>query len=147
MPEKSLPWMPFCTSVVVATVLGSITQTQFNLAALQGLGASIDTDVRLQATLHDLVGFSPTLAALVLVAFLVAIPLTSWIAPYLGIWRWPAFLLAGAAAVWLALATANSLAPMPTLIAADRSLAGTLALMACGGCGALAFTWLRGVAR
>ena len=36
-------------------------------------------------------------------------------------------------------ALANALAPMPTLIAADRSLFGTLGLMACGSAGALLF--------
>ena len=38
-----------------------------------------------------------------------------------------------------ALALANTLAPMPTLIAADRHPLGTLALMACGSAGALLF--------
>ena len=39
----------------------------------------------------------------------------------------------------LALALANALAPMPTLIAADRSAIGTLGLMASGSAGALLF--------
>jgi hypothetical protein len=40
----------------------------------------------------------------------------------------------------------NALAPPPTLIAANRSLAGTLWLMGGGTLGALLYTWLRGLA-
>ena len=56
--------------------------------------------------------------------------------------RWLVFALAGALAVLAAMALANALLPMPTLIGANRSLAGTLGLMACGSLGALLFAVL-----
>ncbi|UQY37100.1 hypothetical protein K8U54_11660 [Pseudomonas fulva] len=147
MPQNSRLWLPFGLAVLVATVLGSVVQTQFNLAALQQLGASISPGIRLQATAHDLLGFSPTFAALVIAAFIVALPLTARLAPAQGGLRGLAFLLAGALAVWLALAVANALAPMPTLIGANRTLAGTLALMLCGSLGSLVFARFSGAAR
>ncbi|SHL29911.1 hypothetical protein [Phytopseudomonas punonensis] len=147
MPQNSRLWLPFGLAVLVATLLGSIVQTQFNLAALQQLGASISPGVRAQATLHDLLGFSPTFAALVIAAFIVALPFTAWAAPVCGLLRWLAFSLAGALAVWLALTTANALAPMPTLIGANRTLAGTLALMLCGSLGGLVFARYSGASR
>ncbi|MBD9653338.1 hypothetical protein IB239_00760 [Pseudomonas sp. PDM12] len=147
MPQNSRLWLPFGLAVFVATVLGSIVQTQFNLAALQQLGASIPADIRLQATTHDLLGFSPTFAALVIAAFIVALPLTAWLAPAQGVLRWLIFLLAGALAVWLALTAANAVAPMPTLIGANRTLGGTLALMLCGSLGSLVFARFSAAAR
>ncbi|WP_070885898.1 hypothetical protein M1D96_21325 [Pseudomonas sp. D1-3] len=147
MPQNSRLWLPFGLAVLVASVLGSVVQTQFNLAALQQLGANISPGIRLQATAHDLLGFSPTFAALVIAAFIVALPLTARLAPAQGGLRWLAFLLAGALAVWLALATANAFAPMPTLIGANRTLAGTLALMLCGSLGSLVFARFSGAAR
>lgn len=147
MPQNSRPWLPFCGAVLVATLLGSIVQTQFNLAALQQLGATIPGSVRVHATVHDLFSFSPTFAALVIAAFIVALPLAAWLSPALGALRWLVFLLAGALAVWLALSVANAVAPMPTLIGANRTLAGTLALMVCGSIGSLAFARFSGAAR
>lgn len=147
MPQNTRLWLPFGLAVLVATLFGSIVQTQFNLAALQQLGASISPAVRLQTTAHDLLGFSPTLAALVIAAFIVALPLTAWAAPAGGVLRWLAFVLAGALAVWLALFAANAVAPMPTLIGANRSLSGTLALMLCGSLGGLVFARFSGAAR
>ncbi|SDH63247.1 hypothetical protein SAMN05216588_10625 [Pseudomonas flavescens] len=147
MPHTTRSWLPFCLAVIVATLLGSIVQTQFNLAALQQLGASISTGVRLQATLHDLLGFSPTFAALVIASFLVALPLAAWLVPNAGVPRGLIFLLAGALAIWGALSVANAVAPMPTLIGASRTLAGTLALMVCGSLGSLAFARFSGAGR
>lgn len=143
MPQNSRPWLPFCGAVLVATLLGSIVQTQFNLAALQQLGATIPGSIRVHATVHDLLSFSPTFAALIIAAFIVALPVATWLSSALGPWRWLVFALAGALAVWLALSVANAVAPMPTLIGASRTLAGTLALMVCGSFGSLAYTRLR----
>ncbi|HBX54144.1 MAG TPA: hypothetical protein DEH10_01835, partial [Pseudomonas sp.] len=65
MPSKSRPLLLFVLAVLVATVVGSIIQTQFNLAALQAIGAPMPLDVRLRTTGQDLLGFSPTLGLLV----------------------------------------------------------------------------------
>ena len=50
-------------AVLATTVLGSIAQTQFNLAALAAMGQSIGLELRLQTTLLDLARFAPLLAA------------------------------------------------------------------------------------
>ncbi len=129
----------FFLAVLLASLLASILQTQANLAALQALGAPMPLQVRLGTTCLDLLGFAPTFALLAGLSFAFALPLGQWCARRLPSLRWAIFVLAGAVAIWLALALANALAPMPTLIAADRSAIGTLGLMASGSAGALLF--------
>lgn len=131
--------LAFVLAVLLASLLASILQTQANLAALQALGAPMPLEVRLGTTCLDLLGFAPTFALLAGFGFVFALPLAVWSARRLPPLRWAIFPLAGAVAIWLVLALANALAPMPTLIAADRSLIGTLGLMASGSAGALLF--------
>lgn len=142
MPSLFRTLLYFLLAVLLASALGSVLQTQFNLANLQALGAPMPLTVRLHTTCLDLLGFSPTLAALVLLGFVFALPAASLLARSWPGGRWLLFALAGAVAVWLAMALANALLPMPTLIGANRSLAGTLGLMACGSLGALLFASL-----
>ncbi|WP_322979389.1 hypothetical protein [Pseudomonas sp. C11] len=138
---SSLPrlLLAFVLAVLLASAFASIFQTQSNLAALQALGAPMPLAVRLGTTGLDLLGFAPTFALLAGAGFAFALPLALLLARRLRPLRWAIFLAAGAAAVWLALTLANALAPMPTLIAADRTPLGTLGLMACGSAGALLF--------
>ncbi|QTS86988.1 hypothetical protein JLK41_02140 [Ectopseudomonas khazarica] len=131
--------LAFALAVLLTSAFASIFQTQSNLAALQALGAPVPLDVRLGTTCLDLLGFAPTFALLAGLGFVVALPLSLWLARRLPSLRWAILVVAGATAIWLALALANTLAPMPTLIAADRHPLGTLALMACGSAGALLF--------
>jgi hypothetical protein len=142
MPSKSRTLLYFLLAVLLASVLGSVLQTQFNLANLQALGAPMPLTVRLQTTGLDLLGFSPTFALLVILGFLFALPTAHLLARSWPTGRWLLFALAGALAVWLALVLVNALLPMPTLIGANRSLSGTLGLMTCGSCGALLFAVL-----
>lgn len=142
MPSKSRTLLHFLLAVLLASVLGSVLQTQFNLANLQALGAPMPLGVRAYTTCLDLLGFSPTFAVLVILGFTFALPAASLLARSWPTGRWLLFALAGALAVWLAMALANALLPMPTLIAASRSLAGTLGLMVCGSLGALLFALL-----
>lgn len=139
MSSKPRLLLAFLLAVLLASLLASIFQTQTNLAALQALGAPMPLDVRVGTTCLDLIGFAPTFALLSALGFLVALPLAAWLARRMPPLRWLIFVLAGAAAIWTALALANAVAPMPTLIAADRSPFGTLGLMACGSVGALLF--------
>lgn len=142
MPSKSRTLLYFLLAVLLASVLGSVLQTQFNLANLQALGAPMPLEVRAYTTCLDLLGFSPIFAALVILGFIFALPAASLLARSWPTGRWLLFALAGALAVWLAMALVNALLPMPTLIGANRSLAGTLGLMACGSLGALLFAML-----
>jgi hypothetical protein len=142
MSSKLPTLLYFLLAVLLATLMGTVLQTQFNLANLQALGAPMPLGVRVQTTCLDLLGFSPTFAVLVILGFIFALPVASRLA---GVWpmgRWLLFVLAGALAVLAAMALANALLPMPTLIGANRSLAGTLALMASGSLGALLFAVL-----
>ncbi len=139
MSSKPRLLLAFVLAVLLTSLLASIFQTQANLAALQALGAPMPLGVRLGTTCLDLFGFAPTFALLTALGFACALPLAVWSARRLPPLRWGIFVLAGAAAIWTALALANALAPMPTLIAADRSWFGTLGLMASGSAGALLF--------
>ncbi|MBU0900953.1 MAG: hypothetical protein KKH62_03230 [Gammaproteobacteria bacterium] len=142
MPSKSRTLLYFLFAVLLTSVLGAVLQTQFNLASLQALGAPVPLTVRLHTTGLDLLGFSPTFAVLVILGFICALPVASRFARAWPSGRWLVFALAGALAVWSALSLANALLPMPTLIAANRSLGGTAGLMACGSLGALLFALL-----
>ena len=139
MSSKPRLLLAFLLAVLLASLLASIFQTQANLAALQAIGAPVPWDVRLGTTALDLLGFTPTFILLSALGYVFALPLAVWLARRMPLLRWLILVLAGAAAIWSALAVANSMAPMPTLIAADRSPFGTLGLMACGSVGALLF--------
>ena len=139
MSSKPRLLLAFLLAVLLASLLASIFQTQANLAALQAIGAPVPLNVRLGTTALDLLGFTPTFILLSALGFVFALPLAAWLARRIPALRWLIFVLAGAAAIWSAMALANSVAPMPTLIAADRSPFGTLGLMACGSVGALLF--------
>jgi len=119
-------------AVLVATLLGTIVQTQFNLAALQALSVQVSAATRLQATAHDLVGFSPVYGALVAIALLLALMISGLLAR-----RWPSgrvrlHMLAGFAGVLVMLLLMNALLPV-TVIAATRSLPALLLMAACAG--------------
>ena len=142
MPSKLRTLLYFFLAVLLASVMGTVLQTQFNLANLQALGAPMPLGVRVQTTCLDLLGFSPTFAILVILGFIFALPAASLLARLWPMGRWLLFTLAGALAVLAAMALANALLPMPTLIGANRTFAGTLGLMACGSLGALLFAVL-----
>jgi hypothetical protein len=126
--------LAFLVAVVVATVWGAVVQTQFNLAALVGIGAEIPAGLRLQATLTDLFGgFFPTYAGyIVLPALLVAFAVAWWItsrgADHPALW----FAAGGGLALLVGIPLVNYLAPVALLIGAARDGLCTF-LMALGG--------------
>lgn len=73
----------YLLAVVATTVLGSILATQFVLAELATMQVDVPLTVRLETTVHDIIGMSPTYAPIVagalLVAFLVAALLTYFV--------------------------------------------------------------------
>ncbi len=129
----------YFAAVAIAALLGSVVQTQINLAAITALGPEISLAVRLQTTWFDILGFGPVLALLVAPGFILALPLAALLARALPRARAVLFPLAGVLALWAALRTVDAFAPMPTLIAATRTLPGTLAMAACAGVGAWTF--------
>ncbi|WP_411359710.1 MULTISPECIES: hypothetical protein [unclassified Pseudidiomarina] len=122
----------FVIAVVAAAIVGSVIQTQFNLAALVELSVPIPFDVRISTIIHDIIHFSPIFAAIVAAVLIVALP----IAAALARWRRAAerwwFVVAGFVGLLVAFILVNSVAPMPTLIAATREWTGLLAMAATG---------------
>ncbi|WP_258239630.1 hypothetical protein [Pseudidiomarina homiensis] len=122
----------FVIAVVAGAVVGSVIQTQFNLAALIELSVPISLDTRISTIIHDLLNFSPIFAAILALVLLVALPIAALCSRKLGgSERWW-FISAGFLGLLCCFAVVNSLAPMPTLIAATRSWAG-LGAMALSG--------------
>ncbi|MEX0740785.1 MAG: hypothetical protein WD071_15725 [Pseudohongiella sp.] len=122
-------------AVLTATVLGSIIQTQFNMAAIANLDVTIPVGTWLMATVQDIFNFGLLYGLLVAIAlavgFAVAALLTGRFAERLALPRIPMFVLAGAVAVLVLLLTLNAVLPM-TPIAATRNTAA-LVLMALAG--------------
>jgi glucose/arabinose dehydrogenase len=123
--------LAFIIALVVGAVLGSLIQTQFNLQALEALGVDVGMGIRLETSAQDLVNFAPVYAMLFGVSFLVSLGVASWVARLAGglnrLWVYP---LAAAVGLWVTLVLVNTLAPMPTLIAATRGTGGLAAMLA-----------------
>jgi hypothetical protein len=143
-PPLSMLVMAFLASVLIATVWGAIVQTQFNLAALVGLGVDITAGVRIETTLRDIFGgFSLTYGGyVVLPSLLVAFLVCVWLIRYLPgpplMW----FALAGYLAIPIGNAVVNFISPLALLVGATRDIRCTL-LMAIGGALAgLVFGWI-----
>ncbi len=132
-----LPWL---AATLVTAAAGSVIQTQFNLAAITALGVPVPPALRLRTTLQDLAGFAPLLAAVAGAGLLIALPAAAWLVRRL---QRPGLLytLAGAVAVATAILLMNALLSV-TAIGATRSLAGFLALAACGALGGWTFSCL-----
>lgn len=133
-PPFSRVFAAWLFAVVVATVLGSIVQTQFNLAALAGIGVDIPAGVRIGTTFRDIFGgFSPTYGRYVVIpSLLVAFGLAWLLVPYLPGPSMPWFTLAGGLAILAGIPLVNYLAPVALLIGATRDVT-CLILMAIGG--------------
>ncbi|MGH8481222.1 MAG: hypothetical protein ACRES8_02035, partial [Nevskiaceae bacterium] len=96
-------------AVAATAVLGSVVQTQFNLAELQALGVPVTAGARLGTTARDLAGFGPLFGALVAIAFLIAFVVTGLLRRWLVRGRAALYALAGAVAVMAMLAIMTAL--------------------------------------
>lgn len=128
-------------AVAATTALGSVVQTQFNLAELQALGVPVPAAVRLHTTGLDLAGFGPPFAALVAIGFMVAFLVTALLRRWLTRGRGALYALAGAAAVSAMLAIMIVLFELVP-IAAARGATGFTALALCGATGGWLFARL-----
>jgi hypothetical protein len=134
----------FLLSVLVAVVLGSVIQTQYNLAALSGIGAEVGP-VRLSTTLRDVFsGFVPTYGGyVVLPALLVAFGVAEWISRrFLPDFRLPLYVLAGFAALIAAIPLVNWLSPVALLVGATRDRGCLFWMAAAGAAAGLVFAWM-----
>lgn len=131
----------FGAALIMTTVLGSLIQTQINLADLQRLGLEISAGVRLDTSLADLQHFTPSLGGILFGGFLPAFLVAGLLSRY-----WPAkrhfwFALAGATAFLTAMAAMQMLFQI-TAVAAVRHLSGLVALSACAALGGYLFARL-----
>lgn len=131
----------FLAAAGVATLLGTVLQTQFNLAALAGLGAAVPFATRMQVTLQDLAGFAPTLGALMAAGFLVAFLATGVLRRWITARRTALYMLAGAVAMLAMLLIMKAVLGI-TAIAAARGPGGFATLLACGAIGGWIFARL-----
>ena len=129
----------YLLAVLVATLLGSLVQTQFNLAALQAMDVPVDLATRAQSSLHDLLTFTPIFVVMVAATLLLALPLAEALGRIFKPWRWLLYFLGGFVGIWAAFTLANTLLPMPTFIAATRETSGLLSMMAAVGLGSALF--------
>lgn len=136
--------LAFLAAVVVAVVWGAIVQAQFNVAALNDIGAGIGAGTRVSTTLTDVFsGFSPTYGGyVVLPSLLVAFICAGLVVRKTGTAAWPWFALAGGLAILLGIPLVNYISPLALLVGATRDFLCTV-LMALGGVAAgLVFVWL-----
>ena len=132
----------YLLAVLLASVLGSLVQTQFNLAALQLIDTQIPLAVRLQTSIHDLLGFAPLFAVMVAVTLLLALPAAEGLGRIFRPWRGTLYFLAGAVGIKVAFDIADLLLPMPVFVAATRGVGGLLAMMVAVGIGSAVFARL-----
>jgi MFS family permease len=133
--KRALRWLlAWLAAVVVTAMLGSIVQTQFNLARIIALDGPVDLGTRLQTTGFDLVSFAPIFAVIVALALLIAFMVAGALARWVGRGRQPLFMLAGLVAIATALGIMSAMLPV-TAIGAARSITGFLALSLTGAAG------------
>ena len=133
--KLALRWLlAWVAAVVVTAVLGSIVQTQFNLARIAALDGPVGLGNRLETTGFDLVSFAPTFAVIVALALLIAFVVAGALARWIGRGRKILFMLAGFAAIAAALAIMSAMLPV-TPIGATRSVTGFLTLSLTGAAG------------
>lgn len=133
----------FLAAVALTVVWGSVVQTQFNLAALTGIGTDIGLGTNLRATFSDIFsGFSLTYGGyVVLPALLVAFTVVWLVVLRIGA-PLPLFGLAGGLAILLGIPLVNWLSPLALLIGATRDLSCTILMAAGGVAGGVLFAWI-----
>jgi hypothetical protein len=74
----------FIFTTLIATLLVCIVSTQIILADVQTFGLNVTNDVRLNATLDDLIGLGPVLYILISIGFLIGFIVAKYAHKYLG---------------------------------------------------------------
>ena len=124
----------FVIALLAGIILGSVVQTQINLAALQALGVAIPFSVRASTTGKDLIHFAPLYAAVLLPGFAMSqVAAALIVRRKVRKCRALIHALAAVVGLWVTFWLANALAPMPTLIAATRGPLGLAAMLATAG--------------
>jgi hypothetical protein len=132
---KVLRWLiAWLAAVIVTAGLGSVVQTQLNIARIVELGTPVGIGERLETTLQDLAGFAPLWAIIVAAGLLVALLVAGALSR-----RWPGLtvplhVLAGLAAPAVALLAMEAMMPV-TVVAAARTWTGLILMSAPGALG------------
>lgn len=133
----------FLLVLALAAAAGSILQSLVNLAAINSLTAAVSWSDRISTLAFDLRHFMPVLAAIFLPLLLVGLIVSALLQRWLSVSAYLLHFVITACVTLLALLLINQLAPMPTLIALNRTLGGTLALISCPALAAVLFHFLR----
>lgn len=119
---------PLLLAWLLATVWGSVVQTQWNMQALAGLGVEIPLAERIRMTGLDLIGFAPLYAGILAAGWLPALAVAALLARRWPAWRTPLLALAAAVGMVAAVRAVDAVAPMPVFIDATRHLPGLLVM-------------------
>lgn len=122
--------MPLLLAWLLATVWGSVVQTQWNLQALVEVGVAIPLVERARATWQDLIGFAPVYGGILAAGWLPALAAAAWLARRWPTWRSPLLACAAGAGMVAAVRAVDVAAPMPVFIDATRHLPGLLVMAA-----------------
>lgn len=136
--------LAFLAAVAVATLLGSVFQTQLNLIALSDISPPVGFSMRLNTTLHDIINFAPLYLVIVSCALLVAFVIAELIARKFPDQRSWLLVLAAVVGLWITFNLINALVPMPTFIAATRTLGGTALMLLAAAIGAAIYAFITG---
>ena len=131
----------YLSAVAVAYLLATVTATQSVVSSLSGMGVDISFSERMAMTLRDIGGMAGMFLPMIAFGLLVAFMTTALICRYLGQWRIPLYIIAGAAAlvcIHLALNLAFSITP----IAIARTNAGLMLQALAGAAGGLTYVSL-----
>lgn len=139
MNNKIRVVLAFIFAVLLAGMLGSIFQTQVNLADMRDIGPPISFAQRMANTWHDLTRFAPLYLFIVLPAFLVSFSLAEGVARKVPGHRMFWLVLGAVSGLAVCFQMVDAVAPMPTLIAATRGLSGTLMMLLAAAIGALVY--------
>lgn len=133
---------PWAIATLAAAALGALVNTQFNLAALQGLGVTIPFGERVATTAHDLYSFMPFLSLMVGLALAGALPVAAWLSTKVPSLWGLIYAAGGASGMAVAMWAANRFSPMPTVIACTRDWPGYVAILLVAALGATLYRWL-----
>lgn len=122
--------MPLLLAWLLASVWGSVVQTQWNLQGLLDVGVPIPLAERARATLQDLIGFAPVYAGILAAGWLPALIVAALVARRWPTWRSPLLAVAAGVGMVAAVRTVDAVAPMPVFIDATRHLPGLLVMAA-----------------
>lgn len=139
MEKAARIFIALITAVIAATLLGSVLQTQINLVAMQEVAPPINFSIRVENSLYDIIHFGPLFGLIVLCTFVGAIAVAELLAYVTKSYRM-LWLVAGCViGLFVAFKVVDLIAPVPTFIAATRTLGGTLTMLLSAAAGSLIY--------